>query len=152
MGGAYKRMSKLVKSAIDVLFKKGLDLLVGLAAAVLGSTLVPVAKVAFEQYYPLSGFLQNYWELCLAILVATVATWTLALKYLPPAPAFVAHIFLAAAVLVISWMMRLQHGMPNIVWIQFLLWFCGITIVCEIFLIAFGHTIWTEYRAAKGNA
>jgi hypothetical protein len=127
---------ELFKSVAGLVADKIVSVFAGLAAAVSGSIILPISSIVFRQYSPLEGYLESYWEFCIGILLTTLLTWSLTLLWWPRL-AWIFHILLCLVAFVISGMMRTQTGLHGIVWVQFLLFFAGIVIACEMFFIAF---------------
>jgi hypothetical protein len=141
------------KSVRNWLLDKIVSLLFGLAGVVLGGVVFPLTSIVFSQYDPLtgpSGFLMAYPEYCVAILVMTVITLGLTL-WKRPALGWCLHGVICVIVLVLSGMMRLEMGLPSVVKVQFLLYFTGIVIACEMALAAFGIATWRALRMIQGK-
>jgi hypothetical protein len=48
-------------------------------------------------------------------------------------------------------MMRLEMGLPSVVRVQFLLYFAGIVIVCEMLAVAFTLATWKAVKFARSK-
>jgi hypothetical protein len=144
---------RVSESVRNWLADKAISILCGFAALILGSVVFPLTTIVFSQYEPLagpSGFLMRYWEFCVAIFVTTVITLGLML-WKHPALGWGLHGAICAIALVVSGTMRLEKGLPSVVWIQFLLYFGGIVIACEMALAAFGLAMWRAFRLIQGK-
>lgn len=136
------------KSITGIIADKIVSALAAFSALVLGSIAIPISEAVFRQYSPVSGYVQSYWEYCTGIALLTILTWMFTL---PSRPGFswAFHIILCAAAFVLSGMMRTNMGLPNIVWIQFLLYFAGVVIACEMLLIAFVQGVLKAIRVVQ---
>lgn len=139
------------KSVRNLLLDKVITFLGSLAALIIGNIIFPFASIVFSQYELTgpSGFLRANGEYCVAILVVTAITLGLTL-WKRPALGWSLHGVICAIVLVVSGMMRQEKGLPSVVWVQFLLYFAGIVIACEMALAAFGLATWKALRLIKG--
>ena len=141
---------KLYDSLTGVVLDKIVSFFFGVAGVVLASVIFPLAGILFGVYAPVTDFLTEYVEYCLVILLITAVTWALTL-WKGQVLALVVHACISAIALAVSGMMRLEMGLPSVVRVQFLLYFAGIVIVCEMLAVAFTLATWKAVKFARSK-
>lgn len=119
----------LISLAID----KALTFGAGLAVTVIGSIFLPVTDIIFGLYTPLTLFLQTYIYGCIAVFIFTIIVW--AVIWRRPFLRGVLPYAISLVAVVVAGLMRGDILFPNIIGIQFLLFFSGILLLGEALVI-----------------
>jgi hypothetical protein len=135
-------------AATSALLESIIAFIFGLAASVVFNVFVPLGRLA-ASIYDLDYFLTEYWDLCAAIFGATLFTLSIGLWKAPRAAVSI-HAAVMAITLGISGLMRLEMGLPSLVLLQFLLYFTGVLIACELAVVAFARAAWRVIKVFRG--
>jgi hypothetical protein len=131
------------------LWAKALDILCGLASAIIGSVLVPMGLIAFRQY-DLNYFLSSDFIPSLCIFLLTVLVWAAValLSHKKWAAVALSMLALSIVAFAVCWMMQTQiGGLRTDVRVQFRLYYFGMVSVCELVMIGFGVAAYKAYKA-----
>ena len=134
-----KFYSELKSSTVGFITDKVVSIGAGFAALLLGGIFCPVTDIVFTRYAPLTSFLTAYLEYCLLIVILTIILWW-AIWRCPSLRNSVPYV-VSAVTIGISGLMR-SELLPKVVWIEFLLFFAGIILLCEALIV---HVLLVAY-------
>ena len=141
---------KIKESAAGFLIDKTLSFAAGLAAVVIGGIVFPVTDIVFQLYAPLTSFLAAYIYFCFGVFILTILIW-IAVWRKPLLRSAVPY-GLSLVVITVAGLMRSEILFPNIIGIQFLLFFGGILLLCEaliIHVLLLGHDLLIKLKLIK---
>jgi hypothetical protein len=129
--------------------EKAVAALVGMATAVVTGLVVPLVAIVFSQYDPLLDFLSAYWQGCVVILALSCLSWFLMLRQDSFGINVTAHVVAAVSALSIEALMR-HEVLPGMVFVQFVLYFAGVVLLCETLLIGVARVALRAVRIVSG--
>lgn len=145
--GAADFNKKLQESVAGFVIDKVFSFAAGLAAVIIGTIFVPITEIVFQLYVPLRSFLESNIYYCIGIAIFTIIVW-IVIWPRPRLRSILPYVISLVAI-VVSGFMRGGFLIPNIIPIQFLLFFGGILMLCEallLHLLLLGYELLTKRK------